>query len=300
MEANPGVAVTYAPWLLHDLVANRTEGTFYTQDGDALIHKGDHPALLDHLLRWSLFPEIAIYRRAALQSVMPRISNEAFYAFVHAAEFLGQGDILFRKEAFYVSVTRYFANEPQRDQTGMEQARHAWDRYRGGLEHILGIAKARLGDMARAAMVMRIQHLVAERMAVAVRLRMHAGSDDIENYFLASRVKALGYERLLPAPMAALSVRAALAFLAGDEELHRGITSLIYVGELAPDFRAYIQSRAKVPVRFEQQVPALDSLRDCLVCGRQLPKIDESKRQRLLEVNVKLLSDGDVFAKFPA
>ena len=40
---------------------------------------------------------------------MPRVNEHAFFAFVHAADYLTQGAMLIQREPFYVSITRYFA-----------------------------------------------------------------------------------------------------------------------------------------------------------------------------------------------
>ena len=78
--------------------------------------------LLDHILRHHIFPEIHIARRDVLQRLMPRINEHAFYAFVQAADYLAQGAVLIQQEPFYVSITRYFADE-KRSQAGNERGR---------------------------------------------------------------------------------------------------------------------------------------------------------------------------------
>ena len=145
MEADPGIAVVFAPWKLYDLVAQQEQGQFYDVPQDLRIEKDRHAELLDHLLRHHIFPEIHIARRDALQRLMPRINEHAFYAFVHAADYLSLGAVLIQKAPFYVSITRYFADE-ERTQAGNEEVEVAWDRYRGGLEYILARAG---GQIAR-------------------------------------------------------------------------------------------------------------------------------------------------------
>ena len=94
MEADSGIVVVYAPWKLFDLVAQQEQGTFYDVPHDLLIERNDHAELLDHVLRHHIFPEIHIARRDALQRLMPRINEHAFFAFVHAADYLSLGAVL--------------------------------------------------------------------------------------------------------------------------------------------------------------------------------------------------------------
>ena len=139
MEADPEVAVVYAPWKLFDLVAQQEQGQFYDVPHDLRIERNAHAELLDHVLRHHIFPEIHIARRDALQRLMPRINEHAFFAFVHAADYLSLGAVLIQKMPFYVSITRYFADD-DRSQAGMDEVEVAWDRYRGGLEYVLARA----------------------------------------------------------------------------------------------------------------------------------------------------------------
>ena len=122
MEADPELAVVYAPWKLFDLVAQQSQGQFFTVPHDLRIERNAHVQLLDHLLRHHIFPEIHIIRRDALQRLMPRINEHAFFAFVHAADYLSLGAVLIQHEPFYVSITRYFADD-ERDQIGNRRSR---------------------------------------------------------------------------------------------------------------------------------------------------------------------------------
>ena len=102
MEADPGIAVVFAPWKLFDLVAQKEQGQFYDVPHDLRVERDRHGELLDHILRHHIFPEIHIARRDALARLMPRINEHAFYAFVHAADYLSLGAVLIQKEPFYV------------------------------------------------------------------------------------------------------------------------------------------------------------------------------------------------------
>jgi poly(ribitol-phosphate) beta-N-acetylglucosaminyltransferase len=264
MEADPQIGIAYAPWMFFDLVRDKPHGQFYQQDRDLCIAQGDHAALLDGLLRFNVFPEIYVCRSETLKKVMPRINEQAFYAFVHAAEFAQHGAVLLQKDPFYVSITNYFADE-QRSQAGSTEAEYAWDRYRGGLEYVLGRASERMSSADRLAFSQRIQHLIAQRISVAVRLRNAQGRDPVETYYLAYRLKAMGEDRMLPMPMAHLRGQAALGFLATDPELNRDMSQLICVGHFQPDVQEFLRRQARVPVRFEADGASLVDARDALV-----------------------------------
>jgi poly(ribitol-phosphate) beta-N-acetylglucosaminyltransferase len=303
MQAEPQIGIAYAPWRLYDLVAQQAQGQFYSQDRDVRVARGDYRGLLDALLRFGAFPEIYICRHELLKQVMPRVPEQAFYAFVHAAEFLQRSQVLLLKEPFYVSITRYFADE-QRQQAGTGEAESAWDRYRGGLEHILGRAAPTMGAAERLAFCLRIQELIAQRIAVAVRLRMLAGRDAVETYYLAYRLKALGHEELLHVPLDVLRGQAAIDFLLNDEELNRGITGLLVHGSFDGAVRDYVRKRSQVPVTFvDPPMPArhLSELRNTLVLlhgGDSM--LDASLEDHLEAANVRLLTEHALMQKFVA
>lgn len=303
MLAQPEIGIAYAPWRLYDLVAQQAQGQFYNQDRDVLVARGDYRGLLDALLRFGAFPEIYICRRDLLKQVMPRVPEQAFYAFVHAAEFLQRSEVLMLKDPFYVSITRYFADE-ERLQAGMGEAESAWDRYRGGLEFILGRATSAMGEAERVAFCLRIQELIAQRIAVAVRLRMAAGRDSVETYYLAYRLKALGQENLLPVPLDVLRSQAAIDFLLSDKELNRDITGLLVQGSFDTAVRDYVRTRCQVPVTFvEKPMPKqrLGELRNTLVllhADDGTP--DATLEGRLEAANVRLLTEQALMQKFVA
>jgi len=184
---------------------------------------------------------------------MPRVSEQAFYAFVHSAEFASHAQVLFLKDPFYVSITNYFADH-RREQTGLSEAEHAWDRYRAGLEHVLGRALPQLTSQRRVEFLLRIQDLIASRISVAVRLRLHQQRDAVDTYYLAYRLKAMGAEQLLPVQLPVLATHAAVSFIATDEELNRGMSKLLCVGHFPAPLRQLVQERARLPVQFATTV----------------------------------------------
>jgi glycosyltransferase involved in cell wall biosynthesis len=294
MQADPGIGIVYAPWMLYDLVNDRAQGEFYRQDRDVLVPRGQHAQLLDAVLRFSAFPEIFICRAEVLHQVMPRHNEQAFFAFVHAAEFLQRSSVLLQKDPFYVSITNYFAGE-QRKQAGNTEAEYAWDRYRGGLDYMLGRASEGLSTPQRLAFSERIQHLIAQRISVAVRLRNLHERDPVETYYLAYRLKAMGEERLLPIPMAQLRGQAALGFLATDPELNRDTTQLICVGQFQPDVQEFLRRRVQVPIRFEADDTSLADVRDALVfAGNQIRLAALPQRPDL-----RVVHECELLQKFP-
>lgn len=240
LEATPSVGIAYAPWRLYDLVADKDQGQFYQQDRNVLIPQGQHQMLLDTLLHYNIFPEIYVCRRDLIRSVMPSVSEQAFYAFVHASEFVHQTSVLFLQEPYYVTVTNYFADH-KRTQTGITETETAWDRYRGGLEYVLGRAAHQISPMERVGFCLRIQEMIAQRIAVAVRLRIAAQRNPVETYYLAYRLKALGAEQLLPVPLQVLRSQAALSFLLTDTELNRDVSELVFVGTFEPELRRQVE-----------------------------------------------------------
>ncbi|PZP35677.1 MAG: glycosyltransferase family 2 protein [Roseateles depolymerans] len=261
MEANPDVGIAYAPWKLLDLVADRDLGQFYQQDRDIRIERGDYRGLLDTLLHYRIFPEIYVCRRELVQQVMPRIHEQAYYAFVHASEFVQHAPVLLLHEPYYVSVTNYFADH-QRTQGGTEEAETSWDRYRGGLEYVLGRALPQMGDVDRQGYLTRIQDMIADRISVAVRLRLEQQRDAVETYYLAYRLKALGRAQILPLGLEPLRAAAALSFLLNDPELNRDITEMVCLGYFEPQLREHIEKHCRHRTRFVSSPQELQALSD--------------------------------------
>jgi poly(ribitol-phosphate) beta-N-acetylglucosaminyltransferase len=297
MEDNPNIAVTYAPWLLYDLVDQRSLGQFYQVPQDLRIEQDQHAELLDHILEHHIFPEVHIARRDVLQRLMPRINEHAFYAFVHAADYLGQGDVLIRREPFYVSITRYFADE-QRTQAGNEEVEYAWDRYRGGLEVLLARAVPTIGTEERVGYTLRIQQMIAVRMSVAIRLRHAARKDPVDTYTIAMRLRGMGYEGLSPVPIGLLASQATLHFLLQDPLLNRGVEQLVCVGQFDGGATRYLEQHARVPVRFVDSAPRMDELSNTLLFVGEDQDDDELDEAARAGHNLQVVRVRDLCARF--
>ena len=296
MERLPSVGVAYAPWKLLDLVSDQDQGQFYRLKEDVVVPQGSFGQLLDILLTHRVFPEIAVYRRDVLMEVMPRVHEQAFYAFVHAAEFVQHGDVAFLKDPFYVAITNYFADH-QRQQAGNGEVEYAWDRYRGGLEHVLGRAIPQITHQQRVEFTLRIQDMITERMSVAVRMRLGNQRDAIETYYLAYRLRALGGEQLLPVDLGTLATMAAVQFLTQDQELNLGITQLVCLGEYPQALRALIDDKAAVPVRYTTEVASLHGLDE-----RTLVLLRAGHERAALpdDCEARLVSERTLMSKFAA
>ena len=297
MEADPGISVVFAPWKLFDLVGQQEQGQFYDVPHDLRIERGRHGELLDHLLRHHIFPEVHIARRDALQRLMPRINEHAFYAFVHAADYLSLGAVLIQKMPFYVSITRYFADD-ERTQAGNEEVEVAWDRYRGGLEYILARAGSGLAAEERSGFHLRIQKMIAVRMSVAVRLRHLKKRNPLDTYYIATRLKGMGYEQLLPVPLATLAAEAMLEFLLRDPVINRGVDKLITVGPFAAADREYLRRHSPRPVSFVDVLPPPTRLARSLVFVSDRNRDSEATDTAFAEGLFNIVREGDLAARF--
>jgi poly(ribitol-phosphate) beta-N-acetylglucosaminyltransferase len=298
MEADPELAVVYAPWLLYDLVGQQPQGQFYSVPHDLRIERGQHATLLDHVLRHGIFPEIAVLRREVFQATMPRINAHAFLAFVHSTDYLRQGAVLIQKEPFYVAITHYFADE-EREQLGTDEVEVAWDRYRGGLEYMLAACGNTLTAEERSGYHLRVQRLIADRIAVAIRVRHHKGRSAIDNYYLGMRLRGLGYEHLLPVPMHTLASQAMVEFMLQDPEIHRGMAQIICVGQTPPPQRDFFARSARVPVRFEADLDDCTGLTDALLFVRDdAPMARDIDSAQAAQHNVRVLHERHLAAKF--
>lgn len=294
LRSSPAIVAAYAPWLIHDLVDNRTLGAFYQQAEDVLIRRGDQRALADTVLRLKAFPEIAVVRRDAWHALALRTPPHAFWAFVFSSAYVGHGDVLFSARPFYVSIARYFAGPP-RQQAGMEEVESSWDTYRGGLEFLLAKAAPQLQPAEHAALLARVNPMIAQRLAVALRVRIGRERNALENYYLACRLKGLGHEKMLPVPLPALAVLAALWFIAHDEHGFAERPQLICNDPLSGDARRVLAAQAGERLRFGQ--PEAD-LRDCVLVLATDASLDAARRERLAAANVRIVSLTQTVARF--
>lgn len=297
MEAEPEVVITYAPWLLYDLVDQQPQGQFYQVPHDLRIERGQHGELLGHILRHHIFPEIYVARTEAMMRLMPRVNDIAFFAFAQAADYLAMGAVSIRAQPFYVSMTRYFADE-NRSQVGNGEVEIAWDRYRGGLEYLLARAGSAVGAEERAGFHLRIQQMIAVRMSVAVRLRHLNQRDPIDTHALAMRLKGMGYEQLLHVPLETLAAQATLHFLLHDEALNRSRSKLVCVGPFDAAAREYLRRHSKRAVEFTEQAPSADALHDAVLFVSDRALIDMPSANDAQARNLQVVRESDLCTRF--
>lgn len=251
MEANPGVGVVFAPWLIHDRVASQDLMQFYSLDSDVLVQQGDHASLFMLLINRHLFPEIYITRTELRQSVNLPVSPHAFIFFTQAAVLLDKSSMLFIRQPFYRSVSRYFVDDA-RSQEGHEEVKVGWDRYRGGLEYILSRFANRLAIEDLAACRAGIDRFTAIRMSVGLRLRTADNCKWIDNYYLAARLRIAGHEDLLPAPYDYYRVCAALEHLLSLQPFLPASSHFAYLAMDPPQILVNAQEFGRVPFNVMQ------------------------------------------------
>jgi hypothetical protein len=296
MEADAGVVITYAPWLLYDLVEQKSQGQFYRVPQDLRIERGAHGELLGHILRHHIFPEIYVARTDAMMRLMPRVNDITFYAFAQAADYLALGAVSIRAQPFYVSMTRYFADE-NRSQVGNGEVEIAWDRYRGGLEYLMARAGDAIGAEERAGFHLRIQQMIAVRISVAIRLRQLHGRDPIDTHALAMRLKGMGYEHLLHVPLDTLAAQATLHFLLNDEALNRSRDKLVCVGPFDADTGVYLRRYSPRPVQFADEVGA-GTLRDAVLFVSERAFSAMPSANDAMQRNLHVVHERDLCERF--
>jgi len=214
LETNPDVGAVFAPWFLHDRVTGEDFDQFYSLEHETRIAARDHGTLFDLLVNGHIFPEIYVARTALMREVAIGVSPFSYFFFVQTAGLVDRSAVTFRPEPFYRFVTRYFDNE-ERTQSGNEEVKIGWDRYRGGLEYILSRVAHLLDEHNLAWCRRAIEHFVDARMQVALRLRTRDGKDWIDNYYIANRLRCVGNDSLLAAPYETYRINAAWEYLLG-------------------------------------------------------------------------------------
>lgn len=237
LDANPDVTACHAPWYLYDEVADRDLSQFYRVDADRKFAQGSFAELFQFVFERHIFPEIGIYRAAALRSSwVPR--EFCFWAFSYLAHFLDQGAVAFLKRPFYrsVAVSRI---APSRQQAGHDDVMTAWDKYRGGLEYFLylGLKRGNIRNTreARAVYEEKCKIFTLNRMAVAVRF-WAARKDFIKVYELYARmaVGGMGEHPEIVKLRNSLPIMVALQTLAYQVNATAGLDRLILSGMTDP------------------------------------------------------------------
>jgi glycosyltransferase involved in cell wall biosynthesis len=194
LDLHPEVVVAHAPWEMWDDVAKQAQGLFYRVDETQVFNRGEALALANFVVEQHIFPEICIYRTAALHRmyVAPSVG---FWAFVYLAVSLNFGQVAFLKRPFYRSVTRHSVGL-DREQMGVVDVLNKLDSYRAGLEVLINAAYRFQGlpgvPPARIEIVQRmIRNFIAVRVQVAIRFLKQARNFTAAAQYL-SRLQVAG------------------------------------------------------------------------------------------------------------
>ena len=230
LDDQPEVVALHAPWFLLDETRdNATVGMFYSVPDPVRFFRGDVSGLMREVLARHIFPEVGIYRRSALMTMLELPYDQAYWAFVWLSRSIAQGDVVFMPEPF----ARFTAVSAGKSHLGNEEVMVAWDRYRGGLEYALAPLMASALPASEAAEYRAaVDGFVAVRMNVAARF--HAGARNwIEAHLLNRRLVFAG------APYAVAGEARDLSILAGVQSAVREAIRLggsrIAVDQAVPD-----------------------------------------------------------------
>ncbi|WP_293577703.1 glycosyltransferase family A protein [Phaeobacter sp.] len=293
LDANPAASILYAPWTSKDLVTGGVGAPFYQQKQNVQIAKGDFVGLLEHILDHHVFAEIAIMRASAQKKLVPIANDLMFWAFTTPAEYLGLGDVIFAQHPFYHSITRHFEGDT-RAQQGTEEVQTAWDRYRGGLEHLFGLAlqQGRLGNIGQR--MVQLNRIVTDRMRVALRLRMASNADPLETYALASRLRGMGVNIEQTAPLDQIRLAAALQYICVVLPDLLGADGLAVIGSCPEQTLAALSDVACVPLRHVEQIDEIKGTDIVFNLGEADTPIHLAAEQMALSA----LTEGDLMRKF--
>lgn len=235
----PDVGAYFTPWCIGSNISKKNP-QFYRLPDDFLVKKNDHLNLLTNILNYHIFPEICIFRTQKFNQLLP-VSREniAFHFFTMVSEWTSFTNIYFSKRSFYLSISDHPAGT--RNQLGVEQVENFWDSYRGGLELILGNCINKMPIETASIFREKINQFIAIRMSVAIRLRIAKKRDKIETFLLASRLRGLGKENLLPIPFQNISVMAAISYAIENHEKTHDKKKLILLGNYHDSVAVNIQ-----------------------------------------------------------
>lgn len=295
MLSQPDAVALYAPWRLFDMVNNKHHSNFYSQPVDLMVGRNDHARLVKHVVQHDVWPEISIVRAEMFRRARPTMNPLAYWAFTIPCEYLVYGHVIFLKDPFYISITNYFADDVRLQQGNLEVV-DAWDRYRGGWEYMLSRAGSRLTADELVALRAGIDRQVADRMSVALRMRWHSQKDPVESYFLASRLRGLGAEALLPAPFLDIRSKAALWFLTHDNLLINEVDGFCCVGKFEVQILTLLRNSTTLPVTLLADFP--DDIERSLVLLKGELADHAIDLDRARSKGNKIIAENDLTRKF--
>lgn len=241
---NTNIVALYAPWYEVNMVRGEIDGKFYDHDRNTLIEKGNYYGLVDFISENSVYSEIAIYQTKFIKSMLAS-SPLAYWAFTMPAELCSIGDLYYDQKPFYHHTINHPVDKNSvRCPVGIVEAQ-TWDKYTGGLEHLLGLAIKQKPDAIFSRIKNNIDELVTNRMIVALKLRSMYEGDCLESYFLASRLRGRGIKI---EDFESLRIRAGLAWLSGHIAPNYNATKVILSSQLDSDAFSLIEKTCKLPI----------------------------------------------------
>jgi glycosyltransferase involved in cell wall biosynthesis len=210
MEDEPQIGMVQAPWLLVDERPNGGDiGPFYKIPGEFRFARGNLPSLMGFVLTYHIFPEFMIVRSDVLARAISSPCPFIFWAFLFTGRALAQADILFLPRPF-ARVTGVSADP--RQQQGNNETMFQWDRYRGGIEYLVSLARLVAEDAMPPQQTLNesIDKFMTMRMQVALRLNVGA-KNWVEAYIMHHRMAAYGRSPLQPAGVANIRQAAGVA-----------------------------------------------------------------------------------------
>jgi glycosyltransferase involved in cell wall biosynthesis len=162
LQDQPSVGACYTPWRLNNNFPSKNIGQFYHAPYK-IISKGDHKSLLNFILDHNVWPEIGVYREDVIKNVSQH-STTVNYHFSLVARIIRNCDVLFDNRSFYEFLVH------SNDQEGNKQSIYHVDKYRAGLEYILGHVNSGITADERLNYFRKIQDWTKKRLRVSLRL----------------------------------------------------------------------------------------------------------------------------------
>lgn len=255
MEDEPLIGMVQAPWMLIDERPNGGElGPFYKIPGEFRFARGDLPRLMGFVLTYHIFPEFMIVRSDVLARSISSPCPFIFWAFLYTGRALAHADVLFAPDPF-ARVTGISADP--RQQQGNGETMFQWDRYRGGIEYLVSLARIVAGDQLPDQRLINesIEQFIMTRMQVAMRL--HVGAKNWpEAYIMHHRMAAYGRSPLQPAAIANMRRAAGLA-TAVEEAISYGPGPAIIDPAIDDSLEDVLKPEAQA--RIVRELPASDA-----------------------------------------
>lgn len=293
LQSNKAAVALYAPWIEVDLKANRVITQFYKHEERVAFSANNRASLAQFILKNRIFSEIGIYKTSIRRLFFPSHSDIAHWAFTVPVELLAFGDVIYDPKPFYGFMLNHPGMPPRRRE-GVDETIIGWDRYRGGIEHLIGLARGSVDAQKLRELFELGETIILERMLVSLRLRIHNRLDPVDSYFLASRLCAYGCEDRLPIPMRELRIRAALSYLTEQIGSVIGAQELILIGYSADD-EQLIKQLSSLPVRhFDGAIP-FDTKQIALI---KTPASSEGMAKSLASVGY-FIQESLLLSRFP-